>query len=956
MTGPRPDAASGTSLAWWRELRHDLRTPLNQLLGYAEMLLEDAAAVPVPGFEAGLREVHQSGQQLLALVNDALAPARGEPSAEQLKALGRSLGERLAPLGGALAALTEAARGAAAEGAAADLERITTAVRRLEALAVERLAEGAGPADSPKSAAGGPVAAAPAGASGQQPLRGRVLVVDDDAGNRDVLARRLEREGCETAAADGGARALEMARAGPFDLILLDVMMPDVDGYEVLGRLKADAALREVPVLMISALDEVQSVARCIERGAEDYLPKPFDRVLLRARVGACLEKRRLREQELDYLRQVAVIAEAAGAVEAGTFEAASLAAVGRRDDELGRLARVFERMASEVRAREQRLKSQVEQLRLEIDEARKARQVADITESDHFARIVQKAGAIREKLGRAARQRTRGKRMLRLTVSNAQGRQQVQHDEGPIELGRSPQSGGVPRCVVQDPYVSKDHARLQELPGGGVRVENLSTKLPITLDTGETVPPGGACDARLPVNLLIGESTVEVAGEASAFVIPSGLLETIGLPRGRAAAPARLGGLGDAPSADTLASAFESIIAAVRAAAGTPEFYRQAAHTLVDLLGMDRSFVMFRQGVGWKVVAHASASSTGHGRQFSDSVLRRVADERRTYFMNGMKAAAESGSLAGVQSVVAAPVFDGREQVIGVLYGSQDFVLGAPGIGRIQAQMVQLLATAISTALARAEQEAEANRLRVEMQVAEEADRAKNLFIATMSHELRTPLNAIIGFSEMLVEEAEDEGRASAVTDLKKIQSAGKHLLTIINDILDYSKIQAGKMELLREAFDPTAVVREVVEMSQPLAEKGGNVLKVVCPAGLGTMNGDVTRLRQCLFNLLSNACKFTEKGTVTLEASRQDAEGGWLTFNVSDTGIGMTPEQLAKVTAEAPFTQADASTTRKYGGTGLGLTITRRLCQMMGGDVGAASEVGKGTTFTIRLPAQCP
>jgi signal transduction histidine kinase len=546
---------------------------------------------------------------------------------------------------------------------------------------------------------------------------------------------------------------------------------------------------------------------------------------------------------------------------------------------------------------------------------------------------------------------------MLRLTVSNAHGRQQLEHAEGPIELGRAPKTGEVARCVVQDPYVSKDHVRLQELPGGGIHVENLSTKQPIMLeDGGELIPPGGARGVRLPARLLLGESAIDVEA-GGPDLIPHTLLETVPRSaRGRAKPPAGLGGLGEAPSAEKMAGWFEAVIAAVRAAAGTPEFYRQAAQTLVDLFGMDRSFVLFREGDGWKVLAHASATSSGHGRQFSHTVLRRVADEGRTVFMNGMKAA-ETSSLGGIQSVVAAPVLDDREQVVGILYGSQDFVLGAPGIGPLAAQMVQLLATAIGTALARAEQEAEANRLRVEMAVAEEANSAKNLFIATMSHELRTPLNAIIGFSEMLLEEAEDEGRGTAAADLKKIRSAGKHLLTVINDILDFSKIQAGKMELCPESFDPTAVIREVVDMSRPLAEAGGNVLNEVCPDGLGTMHADVTRLRQCLFNLLSNACKFTEKGTVTLEASRSDAEGGgWLTFRVSDTGIGMTPEQLAKVTAEAPFTQADPSTTRKYGGTGLGLTITRRLCQLMGGDVRAASEPGRGTTFTIRLPARCP
>ncbi|HEX5272333.1 MAG TPA: response regulator, partial [Gemmataceae bacterium] len=333
-----------------------------------------------------------------ALVNEALAPSRGEPPRQDRLVLARSLGERIAPLDGTLADLVAAARSAGAADAVADLEKIRTAVRRLGEIVAGRLTESA-PAPGPAAAAGEDGSSVVV--EEKPALSGRVLVVDDDAGNREVLARRLQREGCEVAMADGGLRALEMARAGGFDLILLDVMMPEVDGFEVLGRVKADPALCELPVLMISALDEVQSVARCIERGAEDYLPKPFDRVLLRARVGACLEKRRLRERELDYMRQAASVAAAAAAVEAGTFDPEALTGVGRRDDELGRLARVFVRMAVEVRAREQRLRSEVEQLRLEIDETRKAQQVAEITESDHFARLVERAGAIRHKLGR---------------------------------------------------------------------------------------------------------------------------------------------------------------------------------------------------------------------------------------------------------------------------------------------------------------------------------------------------------------------------------------------------------------------------------------------------------------------------------------------------------------------------------------------------------------------------
>ena len=235
----------------------------------------------------------------------------------------------------------------------------------------------------------------------------------------------------------------------------------------------------------------------------------------------------------------------------------------------------------------------------------------------------------------------------------------------------------------------------------------------------------------------------------------------------------------------------------------------------------------------------------------------------------------------------------------------------------------------------------------------AEAASRSKSTFLANMSHELRTPLNAIIGYAEMLQEEAEDAGLASYVADLKKVHGAGKHLLGLINDILDLSKIEAGKMDLYLERFDVREVVDGVVATIAPIVEKNANTLKVECPEGIGTMHGDLTKVRQALFNLLSNASKFTEGGTITLAVERHAVEGAdWLDFRVSDTGIGMTEEQLKRLFQ--PFTQADASTTRKYGGTGLGLTITRRFCQMLGGDVTVESEPGKGSTFTIKLPAE--
>jgi hypothetical protein len=234
-----------------------------------------------------------------------------------------------------------------------------------------------------------------------------------------------------------------------------------------------------------------------------------------------------------------------------------------------------------------------------------------------------------------------------------------------------------------------------------------------------------------------------------------------------------------------------------------------------------------------------------------------------------------------------------------------------------------------------------------------EVADRHKSEFLANMSHELRTPLNAIIGYSEMLQEDAADLGAEQLTDDLQKINAAGKHLLELINAVLDLSKIEAGKMELYLETFDVTTLVRDIAAVIQPLAAKNSNRLDVRCPDAIGVMRADLTKVRQALFNLLSNACKFTERGTVSLAVARETVDSrDWLTFGVSDTGIGMTPEQLAKLFEV--FTQADAATTRKYGGTGLGLALSRRLCRMMGGDVTAESEAGRGSTFTIRLPAQ--
>jgi signal transduction histidine kinase len=235
----------------------------------------------------------------------------------------------------------------------------------------------------------------------------------------------------------------------------------------------------------------------------------------------------------------------------------------------------------------------------------------------------------------------------------------------------------------------------------------------------------------------------------------------------------------------------------------------------------------------------------------------------------------------------------------------------------------------------------------------ADAANQAKSRFLASMSHELRTPMNAIIGYSEMLMEDAEDDGNEAAVGDLKKIHSAGTHLLSLINDVLDLAKIESGKMDLYLETFEVPGMVDEVVSTIDTLVKKKGNRLQVEVGESIGEMRADVTKVRQALFNLLSNAAKFTHEGVIGLVVQGEQEDGvDWIRMSVSDSGIGIPPDKIDHVFDE--FSQADETTTRDYGGTGLGLPISRRFCQMMGGDITLESTVGKGSTFTIRLPLE--
>jgi signal transduction histidine kinase/DNA-binding response OmpR family regulator len=841
LNGADPQAIwsiGGLNPAAQQALRHELRTPLNAIKGYGEMLQEDLASLRGTPLQAAVEHLVSAANDLLTLFDHmvALSVRKSHPGA---------IGEEAVPP------------------VVSDKPQRSPRDRDTSSTTVQS---------------------------------GTILIVDDNEANRDLLSRRLTRNGYRVSMAVGGQAALDALTEADFDLVLLDLMMPDINGLEVLQRMKADVRLRMVPVIMITASAETDSAIHCIEAGAEDYLPKPFDPVLLRARIGACLEKKRWRDREQDYLRRL----------EAHTKD---LQESLKQQTATSELLKVIGRSIFDLRS--------VFNLLVEY--------CVKLCESEH-AFILRFDG-----------------RVLRLVADhNVLPDMKAYVERHPITPGRGSGAGRavLERCTIHIPDIRND----PDYTYYGTLAVPLRTVLSVPMLRGDEVLGVIAINRHEVRPFTDSQITLmETFADQAVIAIENVRLfeEVQARTQELAHSVAELKALGEVSQTVNSTIDLETVLATIVANAvqlsdtdgGSIYVLHEASGEFEprSTYGMDEAVI-----AGFK----AKPIRIGDKTVVDQATVQRVAVQIADVHHDDVSRVHDSILRAGFRALLTIPLL-GADRIVGAL------VVRRKRPGEFPKKTIELLQTFAAQSVLAIQNARLFHEIEKKSRELEIASQHQSQFVANMSHELRTPLAAMLGYAELLQEGIYDALPEKSLPILGRIESNGKHLLGLINTVLDISKIEAGQFKLNLAEYALGTIVETVLVATESLTATKKLAFNIEIAKGLPYGIGDEQRLTQVLLNLVGNAIKFTDAGEVRIAAG---AANGHFELSVSDTGPGIPPEERERIFEK--FRQVDGSNTRAKGGTGLGLAIAREIVEMHGGRIWVESTMGQGSTFRMVLP----